>query len=519
MTQKHFTHYFALLIIVLAVKAALMVGLILYGEIGLGPDEAQYWTWSQFLDWGYYSKPPGIAWQIWLGTKLFGNTELGVRFFSLVFAFLISLSVYRLALACRLQPRTAFWAGVAMALSPLGVMASLFAITDVGMVLFWTWCCIVMAEALAQKHSPNFLLLGLLVGIGALFKWQAYYFWLLVVGFIPFYRFLYKKELFAGIVISLLGLFPSIVWNSKHNWVTFRHVLATFLGGHAENKESSHLFHGNFFDFLGAQAMLLSPVLFVLLILAGVHLLMKRKETSPPIVFCGISSLLIIAVNCVAAILQKMQGNWSDFAYPTAIVFLCWYACEQVRWGSIVLQCGIFLSLLICVFGFSIPYLQSHNVLSRFPILYKLNPFRHNVGWKNLSSELLELGYDPQEHFLFGDKYQTSSILSFYGPQQKRAYFLNLHGIRKNQFSFWPGMAEDQLHKTGFFVLTENHPHLENLIERSAFYRGALSQYFKKVTFLGIKPLFETYGDTTKSALYFKGEDYNGLQPIDVDLY
>ena len=24
-------------------------------------DEAQYWTWAQHLDWGYFSKPPGIA--------------------------------------------------------------------------------------------------------------------------------------------------------------------------------------------------------------------------------------------------------------------------------------------------------------------------------------------------------------------------------------------------------------------------------------------------------------------------
>jgi len=27
-------------------------------------DEAQYWFWSQNLDFGYYSKPPMIAWFI-----------------------------------------------------------------------------------------------------------------------------------------------------------------------------------------------------------------------------------------------------------------------------------------------------------------------------------------------------------------------------------------------------------------------------------------------------------------------
>jgi 4-amino-4-deoxy-L-arabinose transferase-like glycosyltransferase len=48
------------------------------------PDEAQYWTWSLFPDIGYYSKPPGIAWQIAAGTVLFGHTALGVRFLALL---------------------------------------------------------------------------------------------------------------------------------------------------------------------------------------------------------------------------------------------------------------------------------------------------------------------------------------------------------------------------------------------------------------------------------------------------
>ena len=28
---------------------------------GLQVDEAQYWDWSRHLQWGYWSKPPGIA--------------------------------------------------------------------------------------------------------------------------------------------------------------------------------------------------------------------------------------------------------------------------------------------------------------------------------------------------------------------------------------------------------------------------------------------------------------------------
>lgn len=30
----------------------------------LYPDEAQYWLWSRTPDFGYYSKPPMVAWAI-----------------------------------------------------------------------------------------------------------------------------------------------------------------------------------------------------------------------------------------------------------------------------------------------------------------------------------------------------------------------------------------------------------------------------------------------------------------------
>lgn len=510
--------YLLPLLIILSIKAALMTALIMTGQIGLGPDEAQYWTWSQYLDWGYYSKPPGIAWQIWLGTKLFGNNELGVRFMSVILSFLLSLSVYALARYARLQPRTAFWAGIVMAFSPLGIMSSLFAITDVGMVLFWSLSSIVMVDALSRGKVPRYYLIGLFLAAGALFKWPIYLFWVLVFCAWPFYRFLINKSIIGGLLISLLGLLPSLFWNVKHEWATFRHVGSTVAGGHA--KESVSLFQGNVLDFFGAQAGLLSPIIFILFLMASIYLLINRKEASPAIRFCGFSSILILFGYTAASVFQKMQGNWSDYIYPMAIVFLCWYAFEKLSWGSILVKIGVVVSLLMSIFGLSIPYIQANSLLKEYPVPYKLNPFRQNMGWSNLKGILNAAGYNPSEHFLFGDKYQTSSIVSFYGADQKRGYFLNLHGIRKNQFSFWPGMAVEQTGKTGYFVLPDDMTSLQkDPNERVAFYKGALSQYFKHVEYLGLFPIFDSYDVPVKGVMIFLTENYNGLQPVDAELY
>lgn len=496
---------------VLLAKALVMVWVILNSGIGLGPDEAQYWTWSQDLAWGYYSKPPAVAWQIWLGTQLLGNTELGVRFFSIILSSFLSLGVYGIAIAARTSPNTALWAGLIMALSPLGFLSSLFATTDVGMVLFWSLACIVIVRSLSLQLPPNYYLLGFLILCGALFKWPIYLIWALVLVWGLKYRFFYSRHLAGGIALSLIGLLPSMIWNVQHEWATFRHVGATLINDSDRTPMPSPLLHGNFWEFLAAQAGLLSPVFFGLLLIGTYYLLRRRREIPAALFFCGMSCVSIIFAYSLTAIFKKMQGNWCVFAYPQGIVFLCWFANEYLRKGVAWLFGGLLLSLVQSAFVLSVPYLQSNSIGK--PIPYSLNLFKHNVGWDNIARALENHGYNPAHHFLFGDKYQTSSILSFYGPDQKRAYFLNLQAIRKNQFSFWPGIAEERIGQTGFFVHIESNP---TAIEN---YKHALHPYFEGVQYVGSEPLYNSYGKVMKTAFIFKCVNCNGKTPDESGLY
>src|SRR5215471_5426470 len=49
-------------------------------------DEAYYWLWSKHLAFGYYDHPPMVALVIRAGTLIGGDTELGVRLFSILLA-------------------------------------------------------------------------------------------------------------------------------------------------------------------------------------------------------------------------------------------------------------------------------------------------------------------------------------------------------------------------------------------------------------------------------------------------
>lgn len=509
--------YLSILLLLLVAKAIALAFAILHAGIGLGPDEAQYWTWSQDLDWGYYSKPPGIAWEIALGTALFGNTEFGVRFMPLVIGFLLPLAVYYTARQCNLKPAACFWAAVCMAFSPIGILSSFLAITDGGMVLFWTLACAYLAGKIEKHQTPNYLLLGAFVFLGALFKWPVYSFWIAVLVCWAFFPHLRSWRILLGMAVSLLALLPSVYWNATHEWATFRHVMATLAGGHAKPKEGAVL-SGNVLEFLGSQAVLVSPIVFVLLVMAWKQLFKPKFPILNGVKFCGWVSFVCVAIGTLMSIFMKMQGNWAIYAYPTAFVLLGWYVTEGLSRKITWLAAGLALSAIVCAAVFSIPYVQSRGSGETFKIPYKINPFRHNVGWQQLVPALKEVGYDENKDFLFGDKYQTTSVLSFYGPDQNRAYFFNLQGSRKNQFSFWQGMAEKEKGKRGFFVVVENEPHLNNpdLPEQ---HMKRLEPYFEKVRFLGIRPLFEAYGKVVKGALIFEGEGYNGEVPAETDLY
>ncbi len=508
-----------ILSILLLLKAAAITWLIISGYLGLGPDEAQYWTWSQKLDWGYYSKPPGIAWQIWLGTLLFGNSELGVRIGAVAIGTLLPLAVYALAAACRLKPWTCFMAAIIFAFSPLGMASSLLAITDGGIVLFWALATAAFCKALQEQNLPSYYLIGTLILLGALYKWPIYLFWTFVIGWVTIHRQYFSRDLIGGIALSLLGLLPSLIWNIQNDWPTFKHVFSTLYNPKSIETGTTELMRGNLLEFLGAQAVLLSPILFILLIIAFWKMIKDWKNLSHSLQFCGGTSLLLLGSFAATSILKKMQGNWCDFAYPAAIVLLSWCVWEKstrlIRWA----YAGIALSIILLTFLLLIPFLQSESISIGRKIPFKSNPFKHNLGWHRLDKALVAADYDLHDNFLFADRYQNCSILSFYGPAQTLAYFFNLHGIRKNQFSYWNGMEREQLGRTGFFVTVENNPPIDQAKKIENEYQNLLNPYFSKVEFIGISPLFFSNGVTSKVAYIFKCEDYNGKQPAETTLY
>ena len=82
---------FVLLIIFLT---AIKIYAVFSTTFSLFGDEAQYWLWSQDLDFGYLSKPPLIAWILYFYTSLFGDSFEVLKLFPIIFYFFTSVAIF-----------------------------------------------------------------------------------------------------------------------------------------------------------------------------------------------------------------------------------------------------------------------------------------------------------------------------------------------------------------------------------------------------------------------------------------
>src|SRR5690606_20412175 len=80
-------------------------------------DEAQYWAWSRDLAFGYFSKPPLIAWLIAATEAVCGSSEACLRSPAPLFYFGMSVVIHSAA-NMLYGRRAAFWCGLTAALAP-----------------------------------------------------------------------------------------------------------------------------------------------------------------------------------------------------------------------------------------------------------------------------------------------------------------------------------------------------------------------------------------------------------------
>lgn len=296
------------LILIFGVLLVRIIGLFLT-PLNLGGDEAQYWLWAQNLDWGYASKPPLLAWSIWLTTTLAqSDAEAWVRLSSPFFhtgTALVLLFMGRQFWSAR----TGFWAAITFLLMPGVQLSSGLISTDPPLLMFWSVGLWAYLNFRQNRSLQSAVLMGAALGMAMLAKYAAIYF---IIGIIidcvlhsRVRRNVLSLHGLSALAAFLIIISPNIFWNLNNGLATISHTADNANWGNSQMFNPSEAL-----EFFGAQFGVFGPIAFGLL-LWGV-LTRARGDTSAALK--GFIWPIVIIVT-IQAFLSRAHANWAGVAY------------------------------------------------------------------------------------------------------------------------------------------------------------------------------------------------------------
>lgn len=346
-----------------------------YSVVDLFFDESQYWAWSRELAFGYFSKPPLLAWIIAASSAVCGDTESCVRAASPILYFGTSLVIY--AIADELyDARTAFWSALTFTLLPGVVFSTRIISTDVPLLFCWALALLAWVKLLRAADWRWALVLGTAFGAGLLAKYAMAYFLAgiaIAALFDPVSRgVLRRPQTWAALALAVLILSPNVLWNMSNGFVTLKHTGDNIQGSGFKLSPRGAL------EFLGTQFGVVGPLLFGGFLVA---LACARGKT----VTREDRMMLAFAVPPLAAVtalgfLRNVNANWAAAAFvsATVVVVAIWVRQERLRLLGITLAIGLVAQVALLA-GDVIAYQAGIPQLGAKGDLY-----RRTLGWRGL---------------------------------------------------------------------------------------------------------------------------------------
>lgn len=427
-----------------------------FGGTDLYPDEAQYWLWSLHPAFGYYSKPPVVAWLIALTTRLFGDTEGAVRLAAPLLHFAAALVVFRIG-EHLYDSRVGCWSALLYVTLP-GVSASAALMsTDAPLLLCWAVALYAFVRAREPGGERWWWAVGAAAGVGLLSKYAMVY-WLAsaliyLLAFRDERRHLGRFGL--AVVLALLIYAPNFVWNALHGFVSYHHTSAN-AASHGALFNPSHLV-----EFVGSQFAVFGPIGFAaLLVIIGAA---RRTLTSRPAALLAIFTLPTLAMMVVVSFVTHAEPNWAAPVYVSAAVLVTAWLVRggHRRW----LIAAVVIDVAIAVVAFAahdVARAARYSLPARYDVLHRLR------GWRQLGVAVGGILARHPGALLLSDDREDMAVLMFYvHPHPFDALKWNGESHQINdQFDL---EADPKADIGRDFVLVTHHPeNIQRILERFA---------------------------------------------------
>ena len=409
-------------------------------------DEAYYWDWSRQLDYGYFSKPPMIAWIIGLSTRLLGNHEFAVRLpavllgtGSLWFVFLLGRRMY--------DARVGFWAALLAAMTPGNVAMSLLMTIDSPFLFFWSVALYAFWRMLERGEDrwKWLVVTMLIIGLGLLTKQTM----LAMLVFGGLFVLLSKTDRFEalrpGLYVCALGallfLVPVFVWNYQHDWVTLQHTSEHFQAKHVSLWQRTV----GSLEFVGGLFGVISPVTFFLVAAVGMFglLAFRRLGRRDQYLLClsALPMLLVLGLSFK----QRLELNWPAPFFTAAMVLVAAWGLGHFQLPALRLSPSVGRLRHAAIVG--AVFLAGTYALPVALTLLGMNGSKLDVlarlrGWEELGQQVDQTLVEkqaPASVMIVTAGRAIAAELAFYMPRHPRVHVWDDNTYPLSQYDVWGG--------------------------------------------------------------------------------
>lgn len=396
----------------------LLINLLQAGMTELFDDEAYYWVYSHYLDWGYFDHPPMIALLIKAGYFLVRN-ELGVRLLTVI------LSTGTLLVIERLLPKKndlLFYAiACSMAVLQIG---GIMAVPDIPLLFFSALFFLQYRRFLHRMNSANATLLGLLMALMLYSKYHA----VLVIcfTFLSYPKLATKWPAWLALLTGLLLFAPHLYWEYRH---LFPSVQFHLVERNADRYDVIYTL-----KYIPEQILFAGPV-------SGFLLLWGAFRYRPKDYFEKALRFTMIGVYVFflfSSIKGRVEVNWTIPALIPVIVLSHQYLLQHFSAAKWLLRLAPVTLVMVLV-------IRIYMIMEEPPFSGIAKDEVHgNRAWASAIRQMA--GHSP---VVFTDSYQYASKYWFYSGEP--SFSLNTPFYRRNNFNFWP-VEEEMLNKTVYVV-------------------------------------------------------------------
>lgn len=417
---------------VLFYSAWLVINIVQGGFTELFDDEAYYWIYSRFPEWGYFDHPPMVSLLIKGGYALLGN-ELGVRLFIILLNTATIFIVEQLTE--KKNPYLFYAVAISIAVAHLGGM---IAVPDIPLLFFIAAFFWLYRRFLQQMNWLNAVLLGVVMALMLYSKYHG----LIII----FCTLVSNPKLFTRYYIYLAGIITTILY-MPHLWWQYKNDFPSVYF-HLFERNAAHYSFDYTLEFIFGQIAITGPIAGWLLMWAS----WKYKPVSPYERALKFSLFGLFLIFLVSTFKGRVEANWTVPAFIPLIVLSHQYLTENFRYRNWLYNSVPFtLLVVLAVRIYMIADVPPSPWISK-------DEMHGNKEWAQQLEQ--ESGGLP---IIFLNTYQRASKYWFYC--QEPAFSLNTPFYRRNNFNMW-SLEDSLIGKPVYLSVPQTDTYFKNFFRK-----------------------------------------------------